>query len=528
LRSERHFDGRTFRCYSQRPHNLFEMVTATFDRIPDKEAVVVEDQRVTYFELQNSIDRAAASLKTLGLQPGERVALLLGNCLELIIGALACTRQGLICVPINIRNKMQEIEFVLNDCSVSALIFESELSQNIPPRIRTPSVRHLFVVGEQIGSASPFDSLLSATNTTNPHHSNEEETAFILYTSGTTGRPKGAMLTHIGMIHSAFTFVRCLDLKHDDRSLITVPISHVTGLVGIFLPILAAGGCNVLMKGSFKASKFLDLAAAERMTFTIAVPAIYTLCVNDADFLSYDLSAWRIGCFGGAPMPEATIKALAKKLPALTLINSYGATEVTSPAVLMPPGEGLKHLDSAGCVVPCDEIVAVDQFGRRLGPGEQGELWIRGPNVVPGYWNNREGTATSFTNGFWHSGDIGSIDSYGFVKILDRTKDMINRGGYKVFSVEVENILCSHDAVFECAIVGAPDPVLGERVYAFVVPPPDVIPNVDELRAYCNERLSDYKVPENIELLTEPLPRNSSGKVLKNILRDRVRLAQAG
>jgi acyl-CoA synthetase (AMP-forming)/AMP-acid ligase II len=222
-------------------------------------------------------------------------------------------------------------------------------------------------------------------------------------------------------------------------------------------------------------------------------------------------------------MPEATIKALAEKLPALTLINSYGATEATAPAVLMPLGEGLSHLDSAGCIVPCDEIVVVDQMGNRLSPGEHGELWIRGPNVVPGYWNNVSGTAASFTDGFWRSGDVGSVDAMGFVRIVDRIKDMINRGGYKVFSAEVENILCAHHQVFECAVVGRPDRVLGERVHAFVVPRPGTNPDVDELRVFCAERLADYKVPESIDLLAEPLPRNSNGKVLKNSLRERTR-----
>ena len=166
-----------------------------------------------------------------------------------------------------------------------------------------------------------------------------------------------------------------------------MPISHVTGLVGIFLAIACVGGCNVLMRAAYKTPAFLALAARERMSFTIAVPAIYTLCVNEPDFASHDLSAWRVGCFGGAPMPIATIKALAERIPGLTLINSYGATETTSPTALMPPGKNLEHLDSVGQVVPCGEVIVVGEGGNELPPGSLGELWIRGPMVVPGYWN---------------------------------------------------------------------------------------------------------------------------------------------
>jgi long-chain acyl-CoA synthetase len=523
LRTEKHFGGRTFNCYSQRPRNLNGMLSDTIHRFPQCEAVVVDERRISYIELQGLVKRASAGLTALGLAPGDRLGLLLGNCLEFVVAFLACNRQGVICVPINTRNKMPEIEYLLNDCAVAALVFDAEFACNIPPSNAVPKLQHSLVVGNLIGGALPFASLLDSRSSIEPYDSGEEETAFILYTSGTTGKPKGALLSHLGVIHSSLTFVRCLELNHEDRSVITVPISHVTGLVGIFLAIVAAGGCNVLMKSPYKTPTFLALAASERMTYTIAVPTIYSLCVNDPDFALYDLTGWRIGCFGGAPMPEATIRALAEKLPALTLINSYGATEVTSPAVLMPPGETLKYPDSAGRVVPCDEIVVVDQNGREVSPGNSGELWIRGPNVVPGYWNNHDATAASFTDGFWRSGDIGSVDEAGFVRILDRAKDMINRGGYKVFSAEVENTLCTHLDVFECAIVGRPDPVLGERVHAFVVPRSGASLSIDGLRSFCAERLADYKVPENIELLAEPLPRNPNGKVLKNVLRDRVR-----
>jgi O-succinylbenzoic acid--CoA ligase len=208
---------------------------------------------------------------------------------------------------------------------------------------------------------------------------------------------------------------------------------------------------------------------------------MYQLCLLDPQFERYDLSAWRVGCYGGAPMPAAIIGELTHKCPGLGLMNAYGATETTSPATIMPAQYTATHGDSVGLTVPCGEIRVVDAAGREVAPGEPGELWIRGPMVVPGYWAKPQASAESFIDGYWRSGDVGSKDADGFVRVFDRVKDMINRGGYKVFSVEVENVLSHHPAVLESAIVGRPCPVLGERVHAFITVRGTT--SVDELRA---------------------------------------------
>ena len=238
-------------------------------------------------------ERAAAGLAALGLKPGDRVALLLGNCLEFVISFMACNRLGLICVPIGTRHKRPELEFLLNDCGVTTIIFETEFSMNVPISPAVPKLRHRFYVGDPVEGAEAFAKLLATGGSVAHHRVEEEDTAFILYTSGTTGRPKGAMLTNIGVIHSSLTFGRCLGLTHVDRSVIALPISHVTGLVGIFLAVACVGGCNILMRAAYKTPAFLALAARERMSYTIAVPAIYTLCVSEPNFASYDLSGWR-------------------------------------------------------------------------------------------------------------------------------------------------------------------------------------------------------------------------------------------
>jgi long-chain acyl-CoA synthetase len=218
-------------------------------------------------------------------------------------------------------------------------------------------------------------------------------------------------------------------------------------------------------------------------------------------------------------MPAATIARLAAKLPGLLLMNAYGATETTSPTTLMPPGSTAARGDSVGRPVPGATVIVVDEAGREVPRGEVGEIWIHGPSVVGGYWNNPGATAEAFTGGFWHSGDIGAVDADGFVSVLDRKKDMINRGGHKIFTAEVESVLAGHPGVVECAVVARPCPVLCERVHAFVVSRAGAV-TAEEVRAYCAERLSDYKVPETVTIRPDPLPRNANGKLLKRMLRE--------
>jgi O-succinylbenzoic acid--CoA ligase len=245
---------------------------------------------------------------------------------------------------------------------------------------------------------------------------------------------------------------------------------------------------------------------------------MYQLCLMHESFAHADLQHWRIGGYGGAPMPVATIDALTERLPQLTLLNAYGATETTSPTTMMPMGRTRDKADSVGVVLPAAEVRVMDDDGREVAPGETGELWIAGPMVVPGYWANPQATASSFTAGFWHSGDLGSVDAQGYVRVFDRKKDMLNRGGYKIFSVEVENVLMALPGMVEAAIVGRPCPVLGERVHAFVHAP-GVLWDEAALQAHCAARLADYKVPESVTWCDAPLPRNANGKLMKRLLR---------
>jgi long-chain acyl-CoA synthetase len=487
-------------CHAERPRDLLALAAGE----PGAEAIVAGPRRLSYAELDRLAGNAAAHLAARGIAKGDRVATLLGNTAEFVLLALACARLGAVFVPLGTRLRSAELAYMLEDCGAATVIAEAALASNLPPGRRPILVED----GALFADAPPPA----------PTQAGEDEAAAILYTSGTTGQPKGAMLTPLGIIHSALNFRLCLGLGAGDRAILAVPGTHVTGLVAIIWTMLGAGGATVLMP-SFKAAEFLRLAAAERMSYAVMVPAQYALALLDPDFARRDLGAWRIGAYGGAPMPEATIARLAELLPGLVLVNAYGATETTSPTTIMPCGRGTERPDSVGRAVPGGVLRVVDEEGRDVPPGEAGEIWTAGAMVVPGYWGKPEATEAAFADGFWKSGDIGSIDAAGFVRIFDRKKDMINRAGYKVYPAEVENVLAHHASVAESAVIGRPDPVLGERVHAVVFAKAAV--TAEALRAFCAERLADYKVPETIELAPEPLPRNANGKLQKALLRAR-------
>jgi long-chain acyl-CoA synthetase len=517
IRREVHYKSRLLPSFAERPASVDAMLRKAVAADPSNLAVVDGERRISYGELERVVDHIAGNLAQLGIRRGDRVAIVLGNRAEFIEVCLACARLGAISVPINIRQRKPENDYVLAHSGAAVVVYQAELHHEIPEPAAVPSLRYRFAVGGAAPGAHPYDALL-APCTSLPTVSLAEDDPFcILYTSGTTGRPKGAILTHYGVVHSCLNFQHGMGLGIADRAILAVPASHVTGLVAIILSMIQVRGAVVTMP-AFKAHEYLELVAAERVTYTVAVPAMYNLCLLDPDFERHELSCWRIGGYGGAPMPQATIKRLSEKLPNLMLFNAYGATETTSPATIMPPGEGIAHADTVGKVVPCCDIRVMDQDGREAPPGTSGELWIAGANVVPGYWNDPEADAINFLDGYWRSGDIGSIDADGFVRVFDRKKDMINRAGYKVYSAEVENVLSYHPGILEAAVVGRPDEVLGERVQAFIVRKYDHV-SESEIRAFCAERLSDYKVPDRITFLAEPLPRNANGKVLKPELR---------
>jgi len=520
VRRERHFEQRVFACFAQRPAHVAQLLVDTLQRRPDAEALVAGDLRLSWRELHHAVTRCAGGLGLRGVAAGDRVALPLGNEPEFVIAVLACAWLGAVAVPISPRAAASELATMLDDAEPALLIAASALVERlpVPDRLRRPCQR--FVVGDAPGSGcEPFAELMRAEPLLQPHPAAEEDLAVLLYTSGTTGRPKGAMLTHLNIVHSVLHFAQAAGLREDDRSIVAVPLAHVTGLVAQMYSSVYCGAAMVLMP-QFRAAEFVRLAAAERMSWAILVPAMYNLCLLLPELPAQALRHWRVGAYGGAAMSTATIESLAERLPHVLLVNAYGATETSSPATIMPTGQTPTHRDSVGRAVRCGELCVVDDDGRELPPGGIGEIWVAGPMVVPGYWRDPAATEREFCGGWWRSGDIGSIDAQGFVRILDRRKDVIIRGGYKVYSVAVENVLAEHPQVVEAALVGVPCTVLGERVHAHVcVRALDERSTAQALRDFCAGRVADYAVPETWTIGTEPLPRNANGKLMKRELR---------
>lgn len=512
-RRESHFGDRVVWCFAERPAGAHAGFAALAAAHPQRLALACGERTWTYAALATEVARLADGLASAGVGPGDHVGLLLRNRPEFVALFYALMRLGAVAVPMDVRLQAPEVAHVLADAEIRLLLHDSDLAERVATA--TPASRVIPVPDD-----APLFPDARAEHAPPPHPVADDDRALILYTSGTTGKPKGAVITQLNVVHSGLHHAGNLGLTEGDRSLVAVPLSHVTGLIcGVIAP-LWTGGALILLP-QFKARDFLAAAAAWRMTYTIMVPAMYNLCLRVEEFAQHDLSAWRIGHYGGSPMPEATVAALAAKLPGLTLVSGYGATETCSPAAMTPVGMGPQPRDAVGRPLPCAEIMIVDpETGIEVPPGAAGEIWIRGPMVAQGYWRNPRATAEAFIGGFWRSGDIGRLDADGNLHVHDRLKDVINRGGYKIYSAEVEGVLAGFPGLVEAATVGRPDPVLGERVHAFVCAAAPVTEQA--LSAFCAERLGDYKVPESWTITTSPLPRNSSGKLVKAELRARL------
>jgi long-chain acyl-CoA synthetase len=521
LRDERHHGDRVTPCFAVRPQGPYAAFERALAERPTAEAIVCGAERLTYGALHARAARMAGGLALRGVRAGDRVALLLGNRVEFVVALLATLRLGAITVPMGTRLQGPEIAYIVAHSGAKAIVHEADLAARLPSAAEAPALAARVSVGGAAEGSERHEAVedgVEGAAVPDVHGGSEEDVAAILYTSGTTGRPKGAMLTRLNLVHAMLNYRASMGVGPGDRTLLAAPASHVTGLAANVLLAWAAG-CTLVVLPEFKVRAFLALAARERVTHTVMVPAMYNLCLLQEDLAGFDLSAWHAGGYGGAPMAEATIAGLARALPNLRLFNVYGSTETSGPVTMLPPADAASRPESVGLPLPGVEIRVMDDAGREVAPGDSGELWIRGPMVVPGYWDDPGATAKGFVAGHWLSGDIGSKDADGYVRVFDRAKDMLNRGGYKVYSVEVENVLLEHPAVVESAIVGKPDPVLTERVHAYVCLREGVAAEAEQLRRFCAERLADYKVPETFTLGTAPLPRNANGKLLKREMR---------
>jgi acyl-CoA synthetase (AMP-forming)/AMP-acid ligase II len=461
------------------------MLRSTVDRVPDNEAVVeLGGERINYREFWERAARVAGGLRAMGIKRGDRAAIRLGNSSNWCVAFFGAQLAGAIAVPVNMRFSQPEVEYVLSDSGAT----------------------FVFSPGEPLPDGDPLA----------VEDSEHGDIAAIFYTSGTTGFPKGAMTTHENFLSNVETCLRINELPRDEalRSLVSVPLFHVTGCNSQFLPGCQRGGATVIMP-AFEVQAFLKAIVAERISALASVPAIYWLAINQTNFADFDTSEVGWLAYGGAPIAPDLVGRIMEAFPNARVGNGFGLTETSSVSTFLPHDYSKLRPETVGFGAP---VVDVDLHLPEKESGV-GELLIRGQNIVKGYWNKPDATAQTFVDGWLHSGDMARIDADGFVQIVDRKKDMINRGGENVYCVEVENALAAHPAVFEVAVVGVPDEMMGEKVGAIIVPRPGVELTVGEVLEFAAERIGDFKVPQFVVVRPEPLPRNPGGKILKPALR---------
>ncbi|NLV16128.1 MAG: acyl--CoA ligase [Syntrophomonadaceae bacterium] len=511
--------GRENYVFKERPKSLDELFRRTVAKYPDKVALIYEDQTLTYREWDRLVNNMAAALiNDYGIKKGDRIGLLFKNCLECAISMFGIIRAGAIVVLLNNKMKSAEIKYQLENSGSIMLITEEEnYGPTIAPIKDEIRCRLFVVLGEQMPGTIPFAKLVEkdvAELVSVPV--DEEDTAWIIYTSGTTGQPKGSQSSHINGIHSAMVYANSYEITEEDRGIIAVPLFHVTGLFAQLMALIYAGGSSVIMP-KMDAAEMIRLIGEKHCTHTLSVPTVYIMMMNHPDAKKYDLSHFRIGAMGGAAISAESIRQIIEWIPGIKVHNTYGLTEVSSPGTLTP--DSSVNAATIGFPSVVSEVRSVNpETGEEMPPNMEGELWIKSVNVTKGYWEMPEATAQAITDGWLHTGDMVTIDEQGYVYIKDRLKDMINRGGEKIFSVEVEDVLYTNPKILEVAIVGVPDAKFGELTKAVVVPKEGVSLTEQEVKDWVMDRMAKFKTPTYVEFVKE-LPRNANGKVMKKELR---------
>ncbi|MBN2025241.1 MAG: acyl--CoA ligase [Actinobacteria bacterium] len=536
------FEGALETSYACRYPNLMSIFQDGLARFGDEEIFVFPtlDERYTRRRLDEAVRKVAASLsEEYDVEKGDRVAMVLLNNPEFCISYLAIAAVGAVSVVINARLETEEIGFQLRDSGAKVLIVEAELYERVKPlRDRLDGLNAIIVTGnEGIDGNDPYTCLLGRKAPTHLEvEVGEGDICSICYTSGTTGRPKGSIITHRNVVSNAMAQLSCMPYLIPDRysmddiykikQMISVPLFHVTALHTLFNLCLVGAGAVVLP--IFQADQVIESMIEEEVNFFVGVTAMFWLLRMQPNYHRLvDAGHIEVMFQGGSPMPPELGELMLKDFPDARIGNGFGMTETTSIGAgsLLPPEQVIKRGSSIGWPTPPTLFKVVDERLQEVATGEAGELLISGSGVCRGYWNLPEKTSESFVldegGRRWHrSGDIVVKDDEGFYTIVDRKKDMILRGGENVYSVEVENLIAMNPKVLQVAVIGVPDRVLGEKIKAVVFPMPGHEITADEVLEYCRGKIADYKVPDFMVISDTPLPMNPGGKIMKDRLRD--------
>jgi len=481
---------------------------------PDKIALIFEGKSFTYQEINQMANQVANSLQGLGVNRGDRIALFLPNIPAFIISYLGIQKIGAVAVSINTMLKSKEVKFILKDCAAKVAIATAELSQHIPADELPQLEQILIAEGETTTGISLENLMASACLEAQAVEMEANEPAAIIYTSGTTGFPKGATLSHSNVISNMYAKNRCCRMQPEDRLLLYLPLFHCFGQNAILNSAFNACATVVLQR-RFVMEQVLETIAQEQITMFFGVPTIY-IKLLEMHPEEYNFRSIRYYFTAAAPMPMEVAQRW-KSRHGIDIHEGYGLTE-TSPFACYNNDLKFK-LGSIGTPIDNVEMKIVNLDGEEVAVGEIGEIIVRGPNVMLGYWNRPEETAQVIKNGWFHTGDLGRMDEDGYFYIVDRLKDMINVSGFKVYPSEVERIIAKHPAVAEVAVYGVADQLKGEIVKAHIKLKSGVVMSQKDIINFCSENIATYKIPRNINFV-ESIPKNATGKVLKRCLRE--------
>ncbi len=472
---------------------------------------------LTWAETDDRVERMAAALAAAGVGPGDRVAVMALNSVPHVEALVAVLRRGAIAVPVNFRMVPAEVAYVLTDSGATAAIVDDLFAPVLAAaREQAPAVAAVLTIG-----AGHADLLAAAPAGPPAHEAADAEPAFLMYTSGTTGRPKGAVLTHRNLLLHAYSSIAHNGVPGDDRvNLSGAPLFHIAGVSGFYLNAVVGGTTVISPSGGFDPAAMVDLLERERISSCFFVPAQWAAIVAVPGLADRDLSALRRLVWGAAPASTTLLRTMIATFPQADVVTAFGQTECSPVTCVLRGEDSIRKIGSIGTPMLNVEVRVVDDDMDDVPPGEVGEIVYRGPTVMSGYWNKPEETAEAFRGGWFHSGDLVRADADGYLYVVDRKKDMIITGGENVYCAEVENVLAGHPKVAEVALIGVPDARYGEAPLAVVAPrDPADPPTPGDIEAFCREHLAGYKRPRDV-VLVDALPRNASGKVLKTRLRE--------
>ena len=509
----------------------FDWLQRHAERTPHKLAVVDahSGRQLNYAQFNERANRLAAFLKDeLGLQVGDRVSILAQNSSDYYEALFACGKMGAILNTLNWRLAAPEVEYILTDCAPKAIIYEPEFAETIDVLRSKIDCQQTIVLagkapygeapsGEVPGGEWLYEEALAAGSPEGvkmPRLSYDDTWA-ILYTSGTTGRPKGAQVTYGNFFYNAIGIGMAVDLTSQDINLNALPAFHAGGLGLYACPTFHAGGTVIVMR-AFDPARLLRLIDEWQVTVVLLVPAMYLMLAQFPDFARHDLSSVRSWGSGGSALPPSLVQEFASKN--IIIQQGFGMTETGPTVFLITKEDAQRKAGSVGKPVMHTEVRILDRAGNELGPDEVGELCVRGGNVTTGYWKRPEATAEAIVDGWLHSGDAAKYDEEGFYTIVDRWKDMFISGGENVYPAEVENVIYQHPAVAEVALIGMPHPKWQEVGKAIIVVKEGQSVSEEEIIAFCQDKLARYKIPKSVDI-TDVLPRTAAGKVLKRELR---------